>query len=58
MDYFLYELDPDGHISRPPNVIACDDDEAAIREAKQRVNGHDLEIWHMDRLVARVPATG
>jgi hypothetical protein len=58
MEYTIYQIDPDGHISRPPNVITCDDDEAALNEAKRRVNGRDLEVWHRDRVVGRVPSRG
>jgi hypothetical protein len=33
--------------------IDCADDEAAIESAKQLVDSHDVELWQMDRPVAR-----
>jgi hypothetical protein len=30
----------------------CDDDGEAIRLAKQLVDGHDVELWHLGRKIA------
>jgi hypothetical protein len=31
----------------------CVDDDAAIESAKQLVDSHDVELWQMDRPIAR-----
>ena len=36
--------------------IDCADDDAAIESAKQLVDSHDVELWQMDRPVARLGA--
>jgi hypothetical protein len=40
---------------RPIRMIHmdCADDEAAIVSAERLVDGHDVELWQMDRPVAR-----
>jgi hypothetical protein len=55
MFYRLYTRQTDGHISTPASIIEADTDDAAIAEAKRYVDGHDLELWHEKRLVARLP---
>ena len=35
-------------------VITCDDDNAAVEEAKRRLNGHYIEVWDGARLVAGI----
>jgi hypothetical protein len=41
--------------SRPIRMIQmdCADDESAISSAERLVDGHDVELWQMDRPVAR-----
>jgi hypothetical protein len=36
-------------------VLDCADDSAAIESAKQLVDGHDIELWQRDRMVAKLP---
>jgi len=31
----------------------CPNDVAAIESAKQFVNGHDIELWQQDRIIAK-----
>ena len=45
MDYRAYIMGPDGHRVE----LRCDDDVEAIRLAKQVVDGHDVELWQLDR---------
>jgi hypothetical protein len=45
MDYRAYIMGPDGHCVE----LRCDDDVEAIRLAKQVVDGHDVELWQLDR---------
>jgi hypothetical protein len=35
--------------------MECDDDEEAVAKTMQAIDGHDLELWDMLRLVARLP---
>jgi hypothetical protein len=48
--YRVYILGPDGHVQNRIDII-CDDEAEAIRLAKQLVDGHDVELWHLGRLV-------
>jgi hypothetical protein len=52
--YRAYFIDAK-HIVRPPDVLVCDDDEAAIARARSLVSASDIELWHLDRLVFRFP---
>jgi hypothetical protein len=51
-DYRAYLLDEAGHISHPPKIIAAETDDEAVEAAMPFVNGHDVELWHLDRRVA------
>jgi hypothetical protein len=44
-------LDDDGHVMSALN-LSCLDDDAAADTAKQLADGHDVELWQFDRLVA------
>jgi hypothetical protein len=43
-----------GHDGRIADALGfvSDDDAAAIEKAKRLVNGHDIELWQLDRKVA------
>ena len=53
MDYRAYIMGPDGHIENRVE-LQCDDDDEAVRFAKQFVDGHDVELWQCDRMVAHL----
>ena len=53
--YRAYQMDKEGRVIGLPDIITCDDDETAIKEAKPLGNGDQVEVWHGDRLVARLP---
>jgi hypothetical protein len=36
----------------PPKIIAAEIDDEAVGAAMPFVNGHDVELWHLDRRVA------
>ena len=36
--------------------LDCTDDESAIKSARRLVDSHDVELWQMDRPVARFDA--
>jgi hypothetical protein len=52
-DYRLYQLDKNGHIEGPSDGFICDSDRDAIEIAKRLIDGHDAELWQLDRLVIR-----
>jgi hypothetical protein len=53
-EYRLYQVDKFGHVTGPPDCFSCESDDAAIERAKQSVDGHDLELWQLDRLVIQL----
>jgi hypothetical protein len=59
-DYRAYILGIDGHRFLKVQDFQSDqpDDAAALRAAKQLVDGHDVELWDCGRLVARLSANG
>jgi hypothetical protein len=54
-EYQLYPVD-NGQVSGPPKIFSCACDEIAINVARYLVHG-DVELWQLDRLVARLPST-
>ena len=55
-EYRAYILGSDGHIQNFKQIVSADDD-AAIAEAEQLVDGHDVELWQGDRKVALLKHT-
>jgi hypothetical protein len=53
--YRVYFLDETGCISRPPQLIACTDDQEAREKAKQFIDGLDIEVWQDTRLIVKYP---
>jgi hypothetical protein len=49
--YRVYSIDQTGHVSRPPEIVECADDQEASQKAKQFVDGLDLEVWDGPRFV-------
>ena len=54
-DYRAYMIGRDGTFVNAIE-IDCADDEAAVESAKQMVDGYDIELWQLDRRVARFNA--
>ena len=50
-DYRAYFIGPDGRIQSRIELICIDDDDA-LAHAKQLVDGHDVELWELDRKIA------
>jgi hypothetical protein len=55
-EYRAYILGPDGLIQGRVDIV-CSDDEAAKEQAKQLVNGHDIELWQLDHRIAEFKVT-
>jgi hypothetical protein len=49
-EYRAYIVGHDGHFERSVPLVCADDDEAKQR-AEQLVDGHDVELWQLDRKV-------
>jgi len=54
--YRIYVTTIDGHITAPPTVIECTDDQEAIGKAAQLIDGTSVELWEGARFIARFPS--
>ena len=54
-EYCVYVIGPDGHFQNRID-LRCADDEAAKEYAKQLVDGHNVELWQLDRMIATFKA--
>jgi hypothetical protein len=50
--YRFYRITHDGHVDGPPIVWEGPADATALNEAKQYVDGFDIEVWQDARRVA------
>ena len=50
-EYRAYIIGSDGHFS-DFRIIECVDDEEAIEQARQLVDGHDVQLWQRARKIA------
>jgi hypothetical protein len=50
-DYRAYIIGRDGHF-KDFEIITADGDEEALKLADRLVDGHDVEVWDLDRKVA------
>lgn len=53
--YRAFQIDPDGHVFGCINLV-CDDDEQAKRQAAALVLNHRIELWRLDRRIAKFDA--
>jgi hypothetical protein len=56
--YRIYFMSEGAHISRPPEVIECSNDQEASEEARRFIDGEDIELWHEGLIVACYPKKG
>lgn len=54
-EYRVYFIEADGRIYQPPQIIKCADDQDATEKARQFIDGKDVQVWQMSRLVAKFP---
>jgi len=52
-DYRLYGLDGVNKVASG-EWFEADDDDSAVKVAKQMMDGHDCELWHGKRFVTRI----
>jgi hypothetical protein len=50
-EYCAYIIGEDGHILRRVDLV-CADDDAAKDQAKLLADGHDVELWQLNRQIA------
>ncbi len=53
-EYRAYLVGSDDHIQNAVHLNCADDDQAIIL-AKEFADGHDVELWQLDRKVATFP---
>ena len=56
-EYRAYIMGPDGHVQKRVD-LRCNDEDEAIELAKQLVDGHDVELWQLDRQIRTLKADG
>ena len=49
-EYRAYRI-KDNHVDGVAEIVVADDDQAAIEQAKQLTNGHNIELWVGPRFV-------
>jgi len=54
--YRFYKIDRNDHIDGPPHVLECEDDDAALIEARKFVDRHAIEIWRDSKRVGLIRA--
>jgi hypothetical protein len=54
--YRAYIIGSDGHIRQRIDLPLCDTDEDAKEQTEKLVDGHDVELWHLDRRVCTFKA--
>ena len=57
LDYRVYVIGEDGHFSHRYEFYCATDDEAKVR-ARQLMNGRDVELWQLGRMVESFSASG
>ncbi len=50
IDYRAYVVGKDGHF-QDFKVVEAENDEEAVAKAQKLVDGHDLEVWYLDRKI-------
>ena len=54
--YRIYVTITDDHVTAPPTVVECADDQEAICKAAQLTNGKAVELWQGARFIVRFPS--
>jgi hypothetical protein len=52
--YRIYALSPDGHVTAPAQLVECQDDNEAIRQARQYISEEPIEVWEGAKRVVRL----
>lgn len=54
-EYRAYVIGLDGRVQQRIDLLS-EDDEAAKERAKELVDGHDIELWQLDRRICEFKA--
>jgi phytoene/squalene synthetase len=54
MDYRVFLLDDEGHVSQVPQMVRCATDDEAARRARQLQQHQTVEVWQGARLVIKI----
>jgi hypothetical protein len=54
-EYRVFIKGSDGHIQSRLDLL-CEDDEAAKKRAEQLIDGHDIELWQLGRMICEIKA--
>jgi len=57
VDYSIYLIARSGRLAREIEVV-CPNEGTAIELAHQWVDGFDVELWQLDRVIARFTRSG
>ena len=52
--YRIYLLDTEGHVVVPARIVECADDQEAVSQARQFVDGKLIEVWRETKLIAKI----
>ena len=52
--YRVYEFLDDGRITEPPAEFECETDDKAIKRARRSLGNRTIEVWTLQRFVARI----
>lgn len=52
--YRVFHISPMGKIAGPPGFIEAMNDDDALNQVRSLVDGHAVELWDRDRLIARI----
>ena len=56
--YRAYPLSPQGKIAQPAYIIEAENDADAVATARHYVDGHDIEVWHGNKLLTTLSHLG
>jgi hypothetical protein len=53
-EYRIFLIDKNGRIAEPAKILECPDDQAAIEQAQQYLNGRAVEVWNGARRIVHL----
>jgi hypothetical protein len=56
IDYRIYRLNREGHITGPPKIVSCETEQDAIARAREDAGGRTVEVWAGPHFVCRIEA--
>jgi hypothetical protein len=56
--YRIYVVNPEGHVTDPPQIVECADDQEAMRQARQYLDSKPLEVWDGSKRVGSLKPRG